>query len=856
MIPLRLQLQGFLSYQEKTEVNFEDIDLACISGPNGAGKSSLLDAITWVLFGESRGKNDNNSIINHQSTSAEVIFDFLYENVVYRVQRIKKKDESIRLEFFIQTEEKSWKPLTEATVRATQARIQKSLRFDYDTFINASFFLQGKADQFSQQSPGDRKRILSSILGLEIWEKYKEEASRRRRSAELDLSGVEAQIKEIDAELAEEEKRTKQLADLEEKLKINRDLAETRKTILDQQRLVVDRVTAERKQVERAVNEIQRLQKELDGKVESLRLRQEERKIFQQQINNEVQIRQEHINWQGIQKELETVDKLAANFHQYQTMRQKPMLVIEGERARLETEIKNFTARQIEIDAVRASIPAMNLALDELARQVKTDNNRLDMRPVLENDLRELSDEKTRVKTENAALKKEMDALKERIATLEEASGATCPTCEKPLNSGERHRMIENLNAQGNEKGNLYRKNLLIADHCEVAYKEKETELQSLQRVDAELKLHQRLFDQKNEEVRLATEAVKTWQENGNNRLAELKRQIEQNAYAEDARQELAKVDNELITLGYDPLAHETLRQKENELRKSQEALLQLEKARAALGPLEQNIRELETSIDQAEANLQSKQAEYKEAYEKLTETTADAPDLTILEKDYFAAQEQANRLFLEVGSARNQVEVLTKQKIHKNSCLEEKDFIKGNIANFKILEKAFGKDGIPSMLIEQSLPEIESHTNEILDRLSSGNMSVHFETEREYKEKNREDRKQTLDILIRDAAGERAYELFSGGEAFRINFAIRLALSRVLSHRAGARLQTLVIDEGFGSQDADGRQRLIEAINLVRGDFARILVITHLEELKDAFPTRIEVIKTPKGSQVNVVAG
>ena len=72
--------------------------------------------------------------------------------------------------------------------------------------------------------------------------------------------------------------------------------------------------------------------------------------------------------------------------------------------------------------------------------------------------------------------------------------------------------------------------------------------------------------------------------------------------------------------------------------------------------------------------------------------------------------------------------------------------------------------------------------------------MSIHFETQREYKDKKREDRRETLDIFIRDSAGERVYELFSGGEAFRINFAIRLALSRVLAHRAGARMQTLVI--------------------------------------------------------------
>jgi exonuclease SbcC len=132
--------------------------------------------------------------------------------------------------------------------------------------------------------------------------------------------------------------------------------------------------------------------------------------------------------------------------------------------------------------------------------------------------------------------------------------------------------------------------------------------------------------------------------------------------------------------------------------------------------------------------------------------------------------------------------------------------------------------------------------------------MSVRFVTQAEYKDKKREDLKETLDIQISDGAGSRDYEMFSGGEAFRVNFAIRLALSEVLARRTGARLQTLVIDEGFGSQDALGRQRLVEAINLVKPDFAKILIITHLDELKDAFPNRIEVEKTAGSSTVRVL--
>jgi len=127
----------------------------------------------------------------------------------------------------------------------------------------------------------------------------------------------------------------------------------------------------------------------------------------------------------------------------------------------------------------------------------------------------------------------------------------------------------------------------------------------------------------------------------------------------------------------------------------------------------------------------------------------------------------------------------------------------------------------------------------------------VTLETQREAKSKDGVI--ETLDIKIFDELGPRSYETYSGGEAFRVNFALRIALSKLLARRAGARLQTLVIDEGFGTQDAFGRDRLIEAINSVSDEFERIIVITHIQELKDAFPTRIDVIKDADGAQLVV---
>ena len=87
---------------------------------------------------------------------------------------------------------------------------------------------------------------------------------------------------------------------------------------------------------------------------------------------------------------------------------------------------------------------------------------------------------------------------------------------------------------------------------------------------------------------------------------------------------------------------------------------------------------------------------------------------------------------------------------------------------------------------------------------------------------------------------------MYSGGEAFRVDFSLRIALARLLAERSGAELPTLVIDEGFGSQDQEGIDRLVEALTAIGREFRFILVVTHIEELKERFDRRIDVTKDP----------
>jgi exonuclease SbcC len=202
------------------------------------------------------------------------------------------------------------------------------------------------------------------------------------------------------------------------------------------------------------------------------------------------------------------------------------------------------------------------------------------------------------------------------------------------------------------------------------------------------------------------------------------------------------------------------------------------------------------------------------------------------------------------LGAAQQKLDALEGQAKQREIKRAERQQLADERGLYEELRDAFGKKGVPALMIEAAVPEIEASANALLGRMTSGRMHVRFNTQRETQAG---DMRETLDIQIADELGTRAYENFSGGEQFRVNFAIRVALSQLLARRSGTQLQTLIMDEGFGVLDAAGRERLVEAINAAQNDFQRILVVTHIDELKDLFPARIEIVKGPEGSDIFV---
>ena len=335
--------------------------------------------------------------------------------------------------------------------------------------------------------------------------------------------------------------------------------------------------------------------------------------------------------------------------------------------------------------------------------------------------------------------------------------------------------------------------------------------------------------------------------------LATVQQQLEQQKNSSEIQQQILSLDRYIAEIGYNLEQHEQVR---IEMRRSQFWIARAEKLRSATvqyPQVQQRVNEIANSIAVRDRELQAVSAQTSAMNQQLQEYPDPTARISALEQQISRRRQQLDQHLGSLGRLQQQQQNLETLQVQLVAQKEQMQVAKRQQRVYQELGQAFGKNGIQALMIENVLPQLEAETNQILARLSANQLHVQFITQRAAASKKATKLIDTLDILIADARGTRAYETYSGGEAFRINFAIRLALARLLSQRAGTALQMLIIDEGFGTQDAEGCDRLIAAINAIASDFACILTVTHMPHLKEAFQARIEVSKTARGSCISL---
>jgi exonuclease SbcC len=858
MIPLKLQLRNFMCYREVDALDFKGIHLACLAGDNGHGKSALLDAMTWALWGKARlGARRDDELIHLGQTEMEVEFTFALDGNRYRV--IRKRDSrsggrsALELQMWddqasASPAEPVFRPLTAPTIRATQARINELLRMDYETFINSAFLLQGRADEFTIKPPAERKRILGDILGLSIYDEYEERAKEQAKAKEREAAEMAAQIREMDRELErgpeydrELSQAESQAADLTQTLQKAegelRQLREERKE-LDLKAAQIGDLSARLAQGEQELAELKEQMAASEARLADYEAILAERQAIEKgfaaltkarQLNEALSLKLSQLVKLNERKgQLETA--IAEARHELSTQQR----LLAEKIAELETKAEKAAELEADLAAVRPQLEGLTrLESDREARQQT---------------IQELSNQVASLRTRNEQLKAEMEPLREKVDLLREAE-ARCPLCDSELSEADCDRLITKFTAEGKEKANLHR-----ANQAEIKdlSSQSETVQREIEAIDRELKDKPALQKQEATLERALGEAQAAAQELAEARAnaAALEEKLATQDYAPAEQAELAGLTAQLQELGYDADLHEEVRQDLQILDRFEEAQTRLQTALDQMDGERANLERLRHSQARKQATLAAdieKRDELKRAVARRPEVRRQVEEK---ERGVDRLQEEERRARDVVAAIKQQIahcQYLVKERkkrvAERQKTVEEK-------AIYDELRVAFGKKGLQAMIIESAIPEIEDEANALLARMTEGRMNVRFETQRETK---KGDTVETLDIKISDELGTRSYELFSGGESFRINFAIRIALSKLLARRAGARLQTLVVDEGFGTQDTQGRERLVEAINSIREDFEKIIVITHIEELRDLFPVRIHVFKTPQGSQITV---
>ncbi|UZJ38007.1 AAA family ATPase [Prosthecochloris sp. SCSIO W1103] len=872
MIPKKLTISNFQSYgEEPQELDFERFRIACLTGANAAGKSSLIEAMGWCIWG--KGRTGKEGLINENADEMQVSCVFETSGKTYRILRkaTRKKSggttEQVDLHIF-DPDADVFQSQNENTLRLTQKKILDLVGLDYDGFISSSFISQGRSNEFTLKSPKERKEILAQILRIDRYAVLAEKAKEKARTIGEEITYLAGRIGTLRDDLsltptlrAELKKKSSESKTAEKELTT----CVSSCTELEQQLTAIKGLELEQKALKAQLASIDSRKEELV--VHSTKLREEEAEL-RSLVDSRDTIEQNIRKFNELKKELsalehisKTIDKLRQESIRIESVKalktQKASQKVETIEAALHTFDSNLKALAEKIENLQADRRILQQLRDE-QRLLETSARKLEEElDGKDHCVRSLSQLESRIQT----LVENLEDIKKKGLEFKGIEGTICPLCHSTVNEAHKEKVLEEYRIQYRNIEKELADNRIEKKQFEALWRgleKKQQELSAQQKRLQTLHSKRSALDERLkqlEELDAAyTQTVKTRETHTEN-LLKTRKALTSGAIATEELRKLSEIDAEIVSLGYSPEVHnalktklETLSDAENRAGALGMATLRLEK----LTMEHETCRQKLDAIENERKSLQSRFFEIVDLLEGKPELTKKF-ERTVQEKK--TAENKLRHLLVEKQTLKKSLDDLAekeKQRKKLSAELSGKEEIKNILT---ILQDAFGIKGIQSLLIENAVPQLEEQANSILGKLTQNQMAFEVRTQKQRINKNITE---TLEIAISDSQGEvRDYESFSGGEKFRIDLSLRIALSKLLSIQTGHGLKLLVIDEGFGTQDEDGLDAIIDSIHRITDEFEKIVLITHLEKLKDAFEVKIVVSRQPeKGSTFSIVTG
>ena len=792
MRPRSLQLKGFTVFREMIEpVSFIDAELFALTGPTGSGKTSLLDAMSFALYGRVPRLDARavEPVISLGAQEARIHFEFAVGEDVYTAARVVRRTKSggTTAEARLEVQAPDGTAVAVANGKdEVDEQVAVLLGLDFDQFSKTVLLPQGQFATFLHDTPAKRQDLLRTLLDLGVYERMRELAQERKSMAEAEAAVLTRDLERLSS-ATEEAGR----AATENVAALGQTLEQVR---VHQPEL--DRLATGAGEAKNAISDLESLVSPLAD------------------VEMPAAVRELAAERSAASDRLGAAD-LAVRAAGDRVVEHEKKLAALPEVAELSKVVSDWERRRVLDERLANGVEAT-----ELARA------RRDSGVVALEDAQREDDAAQRflgeVETRHAG-----GAL---AAHLE--IGGDCPVCLRPVEALPGHPELPALDdarsrahATSATLRSAHQERAAAGSHLDAC-------VDTLSKLQDELvQLDQLLEGRPSEsETRATLDEIKA----ANTELTEL-RKDERAAQirAETTRRDLQQLSER------ERHAHRDLSSLRDSLARANPPELDLVDLASDWRTLEawgvERAAELRAEIARKVGELESLEAEQLEHRRAIAALVA---PLGVAADDPVPVE----RLVALLAAARAELAAIERDRELATVKGEALGGVRRGAEVAKAMALHLQASRFEGWLMEEALLGLVAGANALLGQLSSGAYSLQM-SKRDF-----------VVIDHRNADETRGVKTLSGGETFLVSLALALSLAEQIGAMAtggAARLESIFLDEGFGTLDAETLDVVASVIQELGASGRTVGLVTHVTELAELVPTRFEVVRGPGGSSV-----
>lgn len=799
---MRINYLELRNYRKFENVRLELPDgIIGILGNNGTGKSTLVESIGWALFGNQKeivrvgkGSIRRSGASDREPTLVKTEFNFGGDEYIVS-REMSGKSLSIDAKLLVNR-----KLVANGAIEVTRF-IEKKFGMDYKSFFISVFARQKELNALSSLTERERKITIVRMLGIDRLDDVIDEIGKSERELRSRVSGLREMLVDETGKPRRDILSQKRLAYEKDVERLSSEIA---------------KLTEDKNKYAERENQLDQRGKEISEKLSKLRDAESRLKIYKDNLESkEAELKQLEIDLEEARKAEQEIAHLGDLNDKLEALRieKEKLISLESENEKLVSIREDLDAIEEELK-IQESIISTNekICAEEsaLMERIEESNIKLDE---AEKELRTFRDSFSRMKEQYIHLKDALESNEHQHSQISELGPESeCPTCERTL--GEHfEKLIEKLSKKiaDDRKGIEELDSSLRETERNIVDREKRVEALIKRRENLQKK--EKNFIKAKENLDNAIQIKNKLQKKKLKLTAEA-RAIQIDGFDRDKMNETISMIGELEQKRDYLLGKAAVAKRIPEVEAAKAIVID------EIDKIGENIRR--NSVDAAEIELVQKSSrdveDDKREIKRLSQELFEK--IIALTKQEESANSGMNSIDRELESLAETDEKASRYEAELSS-----------LTKLSELMKKFRKE-----LLSRIIPTLSDTASDLLERLTNGKYSSL-------------DLDEGYNIFLEDGGVEYRLERFSGGEIDLANLCLRLAISKVISERAGSEgLNILVLDEIFGSQDSVRKRSLLIAFNALSKQFRQIFLITHIDDIKDSLSGMIEVFEDRNG--------